>query len=75
MNARAGDRESYDLAELLGASDLSPKDRRAVYDVIVSSVIEGDIPSRESVLRLIEFAAGRITVAQYKQQVMGGRAD
>ncbi|BBZ56695.1 hypothetical protein [Mycolicibacterium phocaicum] len=74
MNDEAAHYEPYDLAELLRDSDLSAEDRRVVFDVIVSGVIEGDIPSRESVLRLIELAAGRITGAHYRQQVMGGRA-
>jgi hypothetical protein len=48
------------LAELLHISDLSATQQRAVYDAIVDNVIEGTTPARESMLRLIEFAAGRI---------------
>jgi hypothetical protein len=68
----ANETDDYDLPELLYRSDLSARSRRAVYDTIVSSMLDGDIPSRESVLRLIEFAAGRIDIDQYKQQVLDG---
>lgn len=70
MTGQTAAQDSYDLAALLYCSDLDAKARRAVYDVVVNSVIEGDKPSRESVLRLIEFAAGRITIDDYKSQVL-----
>ena len=43
-------------------SDLPAVDRRRFYDAIVSSMIEGATPNRESVLLLIDFAAGRIDI-------------
>ena len=58
--------EPDDLAELFCSSDLSATSRRAAFEAIVSSLIEGDLPSRESVLRLIEFAAGRIDRTDYR---------
>ena len=58
------------LAELLHGSDLSATQRRAVYNAIADSTIEGATPARESMLRLIEFAAGRITFDQYKTQTL-----
>jgi hypothetical protein len=61
------------LAQLLYSSDLSAKHRRAVHDAIVSSMIDGHAPSRESVLRLIEFAAGRINFDEYKRRVLKAR--
>jgi hypothetical protein len=61
------------LAELLHGSDLSAAQKRAVHDAIVSSVLEGATPDRKSMLRLIEFAAGRITFDQCKTQVLQTR--
>ncbi|WP_100521009.1 antitoxin VbhA family protein [Mycobacteroides abscessus] len=58
------------LAELLHGSDLSATLQRAVHDAVVSGVLEGATPDRTSMLRLIEFAAGRITFDQYKEQVI-----
>lgn len=75
MGGETSDVEPYNLAELLSASDLSARDRRSVYDAIVSSAIEGDLSSVESVLRLIEFAAGRIDMAEYKRQVLNSLAE
>jgi len=65
--------QAYDLAELLHTSDSSAKLQRAVYDAIVSSVIEVDTSSRESVVRLIELAAGRIGWSEYRWQVLDAR--
>lgn len=73
MGRKAADDEPDILAELdelLRSSDLSAKRRRAVRDAIVSSTLEGAIPDRESILRLIEFAAGRITFDQCKAQAL-----
>ncbi|NOQ62819.1 hypothetical protein [Mycolicibacterium fortuitum] len=58
------------LADLLHCSDLSAAQKRAVHDAVVSSVLEGATPDRKSTLRLIEFAAGRITFEQCKTQVL-----
>ncbi len=66
---------AYDLPEMLHTSGLSAKLQRDVYEAIVSSVIEGDRPGRESVVRLIEFAAGRIDWDEYRRQVLGVRSD
>lgn len=70
MASETGDQDSYDLGELLNRSDLAPEARRAVYDAVVNSVIEGAIPDRESVRRLVEFAAGRIDFEEYRQRVV-----
>ncbi|WP_166904769.1 hypothetical protein [Mycobacterium sp. DL440] len=58
------------LAELLHASDLSTTQKRAVYDAIADSSIEGATPNREFMLRLIELAAGRLNFDQYKTQTL-----
>lgn len=58
------------LAELLHGSDLSATRQRAVRDAVVSSVLEGATPDRTSMLRLIEFAAGRITFDQCKRRIL-----
>ncbi|MEW2484290.1 hypothetical protein AB0876_32360 [Mycobacterium sp. NPDC049093] len=61
------------LAELLHGSDLSATRKRAVHDAVVSSELEGATPDRTSMLRLIEFAAGRITFDECKRQVLHAR--
>ena len=58
------------LAELLHGSDLSATQQRAVHDAIADSMIEGATPDREFILRLIELVAGRITLDQFKTQVL-----
>lgn len=71
MNGESSDDEGFDLAALLnGSSDLTPEARRVAYDAIVSGVIEGYVPRRESVLELIELAAGRITGDEYRRRVL-----
>ena len=65
--------DAVEIAELLYASDLSPQTRRHVHDAVVSSLIEGGTIDRESLRRLIEFAAGRITDEEHKQQVLDAR--
>lgn len=70
MSDEGPDRESFDLAALLNASDLTPTDRRIVFDVIVDGMIEGSIPEREAVLELIEMAAGRISGDEYRQRII-----
>ncbi|WP_235682939.1 hypothetical protein [Mycolicibacterium alvei] len=59
-----------ELAELLHNSSLSAKDQRAVRDAIVDSMLADAIPDRESTQRLIELAAGRITIDEYTSQVL-----
>ncbi|GAT02582.1 hypothetical protein BA059_05270 [Mycolicibacterium sp. (ex Dasyatis americana)] len=58
------------LAELLHNSGLSSKDQQAVRAAVVDSVLEGATPDRDFVRRLIELAAGRITIGEYKSQVL-----
>ncbi|OFB35771.1 hypothetical protein BA059_27885 [Mycolicibacterium sp. (ex Dasyatis americana)] len=40
-----------------------------MHDAVVDSMIEGATPDRESVLRLIELVAGRITIDDFTSQV------
>lgn len=57
MSGETADHEPGDLAnpaELLRSSGLSSKDQQAVHDAVVDGMIEGAIPDRESVQRLIE---------------------
>jgi len=63
--------DPYDLNALLHGSDLTPQARRAVFDVIASGLIEGDIPSRESVVDLIEVAAGRLDGDECRRRIIG----
>jgi hypothetical protein len=73
MTGATADGEHIDLVELLHRSDLPAVDRRRVYDAIVSSMIEGATPDRESVILLIDFAAGRIDVDEYRERVLSSR--
>jgi hypothetical protein len=73
MSGATADGEHIDLVELLHRSDLPGVDRCRVYDAIVSSVIEGATPDRESVLLLIDFAAGRIDIDEYRERVLSSR--
>lgn len=66
--SRSGAREA-DWSQLL-PSDLSPKDRRLVHNAVVNSVIEGWTPDPESIAWLGEFAAGKITINEYRQRVL-----
>lgn len=59
-----------ELVELLLDAGLSTQQQRAVYDAAVDSMIEGAAPDRESLLRLIEFAAGRISFDEYKRRAI-----
>jgi len=70
VNGESSDDEDIDLAALLNGSDLTPEARRLVYEAIVSGGIEGYVPRRESVLELIELAAGRITGDEYRRRVL-----
>jgi Antitoxin VbhA len=70
MNGSADELDADAIAEILYASDLSPQNRRRVYNAVVSSLIDGGTTDRESLLRLIEFAAGRITDDEHKRQVL-----
>ncbi len=68
MNGKTADQEPYDLAAVLYHSDLTATARRAVFDATVSSVIDSDLPSLQSVLQLIELAAERINGAEYRDK-------
>jgi Antitoxin VbhA len=70
MRGATGDGEQSDVSELLLHSDLSAEDRRRVYDAIVNSTTESSTPDRESVLLLIDFAAGRIDIDEYRERVL-----
>lgn len=70
MKSCADDLDVNGIAELLYASDLSPQGRRSVHNAVASSFIEGGRIDRESLLRLIELAAGRITGNEHKRQVL-----
>ncbi|MGV0735750.1 hypothetical protein ABQF35_03660 [Mycobacterium syngnathidarum] len=59
-----------DLEEWLRGSGLSTEGQQAVHDAVVESTIEGATPDRESVLRLIGLAAGRITIDDFTSQVL-----
>ncbi|WP_372586918.1 hypothetical protein [Mycobacteroides abscessus] len=61
------------VTELLQGSDLSATRRRAVHDAIVSSTLDGAMPDRESVLRLIEYAAGRVNFEEHKRRILKAR--
>jgi hypothetical protein len=58
-----------EFCELMPA-ELSPRDRRLVHDAVVSSVIEGWTPDKQSVALLGDFAAGKITIEQYRARVL-----
>jgi hypothetical protein len=70
MTGATADGEQIDTVELLHRSDLSAVDRRRVRDALVSCIIEGQTLERKSVPRLIAFAAGRITIDEYKDQIL-----
>jgi hypothetical protein len=70
MDGSAEGLDADDISEILYASDLSPQNRRHVYDAVVNNLIDGGTQDRESLLRLIEFAAGRITDEEHKRQVL-----
>jgi hypothetical protein len=73
MAGATADNEQLDIAELLERSDLSAVDQRRVHNA-VNSMIDGWTPTRQSVLRLIDFAAGRIDADEYKRWVLDARA-
>ncbi len=73
VSGETADHEPVDLAnlaELLHNSGLSSKDQHAVRTAVVDSMIEGATPNRDLVQRLIELAAGRITINEYQSQVL-----
>lgn len=65
-----------DLAAMWGYVDarsrrLAPAERLAVRNAIASSVLEGDRPAAAAIDLLVEFAAGAITIEQYRAKVLG----
>jgi hypothetical protein len=60
VDGSADDQEPVDIVAMPRASGLSAENRRYVYDALVSSMIEGSTPNRESVSLLIDVTAGRI---------------
>jgi hypothetical protein len=74
MAGATADNEQLDIAELLERSDLSAVDQRRVHNASVNSMIDGWTPTRQSVLRLIDFAAGLIDADEYKRWVLDARA-
>ncbi|WP_216616939.1 antitoxin VbhA family protein [Mycolicibacterium fortuitum] len=73
MSGETADHEPVNLANLaewLHNSGLSNKDQQAVQTAVVDSMIEGATPDRAFVQRLIELAAGRITIDEYTSQVL-----
>ncbi|MEE6163404.1 MULTISPECIES: hypothetical protein [unclassified Mycolicibacterium] len=69
MSGAESDREAFDLVALLNSGDLTARGRRIVFDVIVNDMIEGWIPDRESVVALMELAAGRLSGDEYRQRI------
>ncbi|MGV0812817.1 hypothetical protein ABQF34_12730 [Mycolicibacterium boenickei] len=73
MSGETADHEPVDLANLaalLRSSGLCSSDQQAVHAADVDSMLEGATPDRDFVQRLIEFAAGRVTFDQYKEQII-----
>jgi len=66
-------RAAVDLGAQL--ADLSPADRRAVHDALISSALEGWTPDPEAVALLADFAAGKITIEDYRAQVLAKATD
>jgi len=51
------------------SAELAPADRRAVRNVIADTVVSGWHPSDDDVTRLVAFAAGHISAADYLSAV------
>jgi hypothetical protein len=49
---------------------LTPAKRRAVHDAMVSGALEGWTPDGDAVALLADFAAGTITIEEYRAQVL-----
>ena len=60
--------------DMFFGSDLSLKDRRLVHNALVNSVIEGWTPDADSVALLSEFAAGKISLNEYRELVLARAA-
>jgi len=57
------------------SAELAPAERRAVRNAIATSVLEGHHPTTESIARLVAFAAGKISAADYLTAVTSSRQD
>jgi hypothetical protein len=51
-------------------ADLSPANRRAVHDAVISSALEGWTPDGDAVAALAGFAVGATTIEEYRAQVL-----
>ena len=47
------------------SAELTPADRRAVRDAIATNVLSGWHPNADDITRLVAFAAGQISAADY----------
>jgi Antitoxin VbhA len=66
----SGRLELVDVVAISGDSNLSPENRRHVYNALACGLLDGWNPSREAVALLIEAAAGNITTDEYKERVV-----
>lgn len=62
-----------DIIAMLRDSDLSVENRH-VHNALAWSMLEGWIPTYESVALLIDAVAGTITIAEYKERVVASAA-
>ena len=69
MAGAAADDELVNIVELLEHSGLTAVDQRRVHNAL-DNMIEGGTPDHQSILRLIEFAPGRIDDEEQKRQVL-----
>jgi hypothetical protein len=58
------------IHEALAATDLSPRQRRIVWNAVVNSAIEGSWLTAESVTSLCDFIAGRISDDEHQARVL-----
>jgi hypothetical protein len=62
--------ELVDVVAILDDSELSPENRRHVYNALASATLDGWNPTRDAVELLIEAVAGNITTDEYKAHVL-----
>jgi hypothetical protein len=65
-----GDHEPVDIAAILRGSDLSLENRRHVYDAVANEILSGWNPTRDAMVDLIDVAASRMTVDEYKTRAI-----
>lgn len=70
MEGSLGDREPVDVAAILRDSDLSPENRRHVYDAVANEILSGWNPTRDAVVDLIDVATNKMTVDEYKTRAI-----